>query len=132
MTDDFLRIEYYERNIERLRKRIAELEAIEREFISLKSEHLIKTEKAEGRLKIANKNLADAVAMLGGSDSFLERQNSGNTCKWNAPTEEDSDCWETSCGEAFVFETETPGKNGYRFCPSCGKKLVEIIREVED
>ena len=60
--------------------------------------------------------------------------------QWNtrAPTEEtaraDAKCfwaqdidgyWETSCGEAHIFEEGTPSQNSHDFCPYCGKHLEE-------
>jgi DNA repair exonuclease SbcCD ATPase subunit len=51
------------------------------------------------------------------------------TCKW---TLDDSEygVWDTGCGEAVVFEVETPEANGYKYCHYCGK-LIEFDREVE-
>jgi hypothetical protein len=40
--------------------------------------------------------------------------------------------WATACGEAFVLTDEnTPSKHGMRFCPFCGRPLVESAEETE-
>ena len=45
----------------------------------------------------------------------------------------EDECWSTSCGKEFVMITGTPKENGYNFCPSCGKPLVEFyIQDSED
>ena len=44
-------------------------------------------------------------------------------CHWRG--DEDGN-WDTDCGECFCVEEGTPQENTYNFCPSCGKKLVEI------
>ena len=41
--------------------------------------------------------------------------------------------WSTSCGQEFALADGTPKANGYNFCPSCGKPLVEFyIQDSED
>jgi hypothetical protein len=41
--------------------------------------------------------------------------------------------WDTSCNRVFVMREGTPKANGYNFCPSCGKPLVEFyIQDSED
>jgi hypothetical protein len=41
--------------------------------------------------------------------------------------------WSTSCGQKFVILEGSPKENGYNFCPSCGKPLVEFyIQDSED
>ena len=53
-------------------------------------------------------------------------------CDWTPADDEYGDRWETSCGEAYCFEYETPKGHGYNYCPSCGKMLVEKERKIED
>jgi len=41
--------------------------------------------------------------------------------------------WDTSCDRVFVMLEGSPKANGYNFCPSCGKPLVEFyIQDSED
>ncbi len=35
------------------------------------------------------------------------------------------DYWETSCGDAYQIVDGTPTDNKMKFCPYCGKELVE-------
>jgi len=44
------------------------------------------------------------------------------SCFW---TEDENGVWETSCGNAFQFETGGPIDNGFDFCPYCGLILIE-------
>ena len=46
----------------------------------------------------------------------------GDACQW---VWEDPEYWATGCGEAHVFIADSPIENGYKFCPYCGKRLVE-------
>lgn len=48
-------------------------------------------------------------------------------CEWK-PDEDWYGCisWDTSCGQKYQFEIETPKDHGYRFCPSCGKTLNQL------
>ena len=41
-------------------------------------------------------------------------------CIWN-----DDDGWQSACGDSFWFEDGGPRENGFKFCPYCGKELVE-------
>ena len=43
-------------------------------------------------------------------------------CLW---TVDDDGVWNTSCGQAHVFEAGTPGQNEFSFCPYCGKPMSE-------
>lgn len=45
------------------------------------------------------------------------------TCEWSHEIAYDSDVWETSCGNAVVFDEGTPQENGYKFCHYCGKPI---------
>jgi len=46
-----------------------------------------------------------------------------NTCKWERMDDE-SDCYETSCDQAFCLTDGTPKENGFAYCAFCGKKLI--------
>ena len=44
-------------------------------------------------------------------------------CRW----QEDADGnWDTACGETWTMIDGTPSENHYRFCPGCGKGLLEL------
>lgn len=65
-------------------------------------------------------------------NSKLETGNGGRggmseRCRW--ASDEDG-TWFSGCGEAFVFESQGPRENGFRFCPYCGG-TVELGAEVE-
>jgi len=54
-----------------------------------------------------------------------ERQKSdAKCCTWTEESGHDySGVWNTSCGEAFVYEHATPAENGARFCQHCGNPI---------
>ena len=43
-------------------------------------------------------------------------------CEWS--TEENTDWWQSGCGEEWAIPNGTPQDNDMRFCPMCGKKLI--------
>lgn len=43
-------------------------------------------------------------------------------CNW-IPECEESDIWETSCGELFCFIEGGPEDNGMKYCPYCGHPM---------
>lgn len=44
-------------------------------------------------------------------------------CTW----EEDADgIWYSQCGTGYMFETGTPKENRFKYCPYCGKLLVQV------
>ena len=45
-------------------------------------------------------------------------------CYWSR-ADEDSDCWETSCDQAFCLDEGTPTENKFKYCSYCGKPLIE-------
>ena len=50
-------------------------------------------------------------------------------CEWR----EDRDgCWNTDCDMHFVMTADTPSENNYNYCPSCGRKLIEIPWSCDD
>jgi len=48
------------------------------------------------------------------------------TCRWT----KDDGTWFSGCAEAFNFgiSDESPLKNGFKFCPFCGRKIEEVGR----
>lgn len=55
-----------------------------------------------------------------------------DVCVWTYDDDLDGwGIWETTCGQSTVFENGGPSENLYRFCPYCGKPLVESDK-VED
>ena len=44
-------------------------------------------------------------------------------CWWEADEDEN---WDTTCVNKFVFIDDGPIANGFRYCPYCGKPLVEV------
>ena len=47
-------------------------------------------------------------------------------CEWHL---NDLGYYDTACGNAHEFITDGPGENDYRFCPYCGKTLIETHQE---
>lgn len=47
------------------------------------------------------------------------------TCTW-AQAEADSDCWETTCKNAWCLTDGTPKENKIAFCNFCGKPVEEV------
>jgi len=48
----------------------------------------------------------------------------GRTCLWSR-ADEDTDCWEGSCGAAWSLNDGTPEENEMNYCPRCGAKLEQ-------
>lgn len=44
------------------------------------------------------------------------------TCRWT----ETEECWESQCGQSFVFIADGPTENKMVFCPYCGGKLTTV------
>ena len=49
-------------------------------------------------------------------------------CTWQ-PDEDGT--WSSQCGLAFVFNEQGPKENHFKFCPKCGKEIVELPLEEE-
>lgn len=45
------------------------------------------------------------------------------SCEWTEDA--DGNYW-TSCANAFQMTTGTPAENDFKFCPFCGRSLVEV------
>ena len=50
------------------------------------------------------------------------------SCRW---AEDEDGNWQTQCDSAFVLLEGTPKQNDMRYCPYCGKPLVEVQAEPE-
>jgi hypothetical protein len=51
-------------------------------------------------------------------------------CNWSQEDDE-SDCWVTSCGNAFSLNDGTPSENSIKHCCYCGRHLTETRWEPE-
>lgn len=47
-------------------------------------------------------------------------------CTWVYRETFFAEYWETSCGNEHQFMDGTPKDNGYKHCPYCGKRILEI------
>lgn len=47
-----------------------------------------------------------------------------DTCNWELCGES---LWASDCGHRFQFMDDGPEENGFKFCPYCSKKIVEIL-----
>jgi hypothetical protein len=74
-------------------------------------------------------NLAEENENLRREIERLKAQRNG-TCKWVLEDNEYG-VWDTGCGEAVVFDEETPKANGYKYCHYCGK-LIEFEGEASN
>jgi hypothetical protein len=50
--------------------------------------------------------------------------NCSQSCLWSR-ADDDTDCWETSCDQAFSIIDGTPAENSMKFCTFCGKPVEE-------
>jgi hypothetical protein len=52
----------------------------------------------------------------------------GETCTWRQENDWDqSDHWTADCGLEWVTLEGKPAESGMKFCPGCGKPLVEVL-----
>lgn len=49
----------------------------------------------------------------------------GNVCKWGWEGDREEGIMATECGEAFCFDG-SPEENKYKYCPTCGKTIVDM------
>jgi predicted nucleic acid-binding Zn-ribbon protein len=54
-----------------------------------------------------------------------DAKNDKSVCVWNYYSSWEEDYWETSCGKTYVIIDGLPSENNYKFCPECGRKLIE-------
>lgn len=52
-------------------------------------------------------------------------------CCWKANIG-DADCWDSECGESFVFTSSAPTEDGFRFCPYCGREIRVVTSDNGD
>lgn len=45
-------------------------------------------------------------------------------CEWLSPTAVDYDAWQTGCGQEFIFSSDGPLENSFKFCPYCGGEMT--------
>jgi ribosomal protein S27AE len=55
-----------------------------------------------------------------------------DTCTWTQDSSGEWDYYDTECGHAFYFTDEGPIEHEFRFCPYCGKSLVDVPYIKED
>ena len=46
-------------------------------------------------------------------------------CEWKLEDAE-ANLYVTSCEQRHLIFEDTPKENGYRFCPYCGRKILEV------
>ena len=68
--------------------------------------------------------------LLAGNGKLQERikalEAEDGKCKW--AYDDNYDMWETECGEAFCLESGGPIDNKMKYCPYCGKQLVQTLK----
>jgi hypothetical protein len=47
----------------------------------------------------------------------------GDNCEWK---QDENGVWETECGNLFEIIDGTPNENNLKYCPYCGKHLVQV------
>lgn len=47
----------------------------------------------------------------------------GDKCEWK---QDENGVWETECGNMFEITEGTPNENDLKYCPYCGKHLIQI------
>lgn len=56
-------------------------------------------------------------------------ENTTDSCIWS---QDSSYCYAAQCGKVFVFNDDGAEENGFKFCPFCGKRLVDIKYKEEE
>jgi hypothetical protein len=74
--------------------------------------------------------IAAAVNALPALLSLAKRAAGAPVCNWSQEDDE-SDCWVTSCGNAFSLNDGTPSDNSLKHCCYCGRHLTETRWEPE-
>lgn len=49
-------------------------------------------------------------------------------CRWTYHETWYADYWQTECGNEHQFINDGPIENGYKYCPYCGKTVIEEDR----
>ena len=52
----------------------------------------------------------------------------GDKCEWK---QDENGIWETDCGNLFEITEGAPNENDMKYCPYCGKLLIQINMEGE-
>ena len=52
------------------------------------------------------------------------------SCEWVEDGNEDFSIWNTTCGNAFTFESGNVLDNGFAYCPYCGRALTMRAADV--
>jgi hypothetical protein len=63
--------------------------------------------------------------------SLAKRAAGAPVCNWSQEDDE-SDCWVTSCGNAFSLNDGTPSDNSLKHCCYCGRHLTETRWEPDE
>ena len=45
-----------------------------------------------------------------------------DVCEW---WEDEEGLWHTECGEGYIFIDDDLEESGYRFCPYCGREIID-------
>jgi len=90
----------------------------------LRIQHLkFEKDRLKKRHRQSFKEINDHIANV---ESFLAKEGVIHggiaQCTWEP---DDNDTWKTQCEHLFEFYTDGPLVNGFRFCPYCGRVLVE-------
>lgn len=85
----------------------------------LKEDYGFSEEEITGYLKCRDKLQEDSLQL--DTNSLSVR----NTCEWEFYEDEWSSYYETDCSQACCFDFGTLAENHYKFCPYCGKRIVE-------
>lgn len=65
----------------------------------------------------------DSMELTGPVDGLVYARQD-EYCRWREDVEGGGAVWETDCNNAFYIEAGTPADNRMRFCPYCGRTLV--------
>lgn len=88
--------------------------------------NLRKVKKKSAILSIDDKKvISSTIDLLEKAELKLEEQ-AEQYCYWLQQDDEFSEDWLACDDKLFCLQNGTPSENGMRFCPYCGKNLVEI------
>lgn len=71
------------------------------------------------------KVISSTIDLLEKAEMKIEEQ-AEQYCNWLQQDGENSEDWLACDDKLFCLTNGTPSENGMRFCPYCGKNLVEI------
>lgn len=60
----------------------------------------------------------------------MNEQQESNKCTWSENF--DPDFWDSACGETFTLLAGTLQDNHMRFCPFCGREIIEVKTNVRE